>query len=218
MPIKESLFKRVKRLFGRNDPRLYTARRKFKLRHDNVLPADVDAYMEKMLEDMKKVPYMDEKTGEYNLRFNLQDMVEDGYSQECNTVENAAAKKPDADVIVNQILAELSRISPYSQSLNIGFKMKSEWKGYIKVWLYPKIYYGKPSESQTDFSEIYAVEKDPSFLNWESIYYRDSDDHGAFDIYLNTLDKWDRYCSHYSGIWSVSWIDFITKSKKISIM
>lgn len=45
----------------------------------NIAPAEVDAYMEKMISKMKKVPYMDEVTGEYNLRFNLQTMVEDYY-------------------------------------------------------------------------------------------------------------------------------------------
>jgi uncharacterized membrane protein YgcG len=42
-------------------------------------PAEVDNYMQKMMEKMKKIPYMDEQTGEYNLRFNLQNMVEDYY-------------------------------------------------------------------------------------------------------------------------------------------
>jgi uncharacterized membrane protein YgcG len=43
----------------------------------NIPPAEVDTYMEKMISKMKKVPYMDEQSGEYNLRFNLQNMVED---------------------------------------------------------------------------------------------------------------------------------------------
>ncbi len=45
----------------------------------NIAPNEVDAYMEKMMGKMKKVPYMDEQTGEYNLRFNMQNMVEDYY-------------------------------------------------------------------------------------------------------------------------------------------
>lgn len=45
----------------------------------NIPPAEVDNYMEKLISKMKKVPYMDETTGEYNLRFNLQNMVEDYY-------------------------------------------------------------------------------------------------------------------------------------------
>lgn len=45
----------------------------------NIPPAEVDTYMQKMMDKMKKIPYMDEQTGEYNLRFNLQNMVEDYY-------------------------------------------------------------------------------------------------------------------------------------------
>ena len=45
----------------------------------NIPSNEVDAYMQKMMDKMKKVPYMDEQTGEYNLRFNLQNMVEDYY-------------------------------------------------------------------------------------------------------------------------------------------
>lgn len=43
----------------------------------NIPPAEIDNFMQKMMDKMKKVPYMDEHTGEYNLRFNLQNMVED---------------------------------------------------------------------------------------------------------------------------------------------
>lgn len=43
----------------------------------NIPPNEVDAFMQKQKDMMKKVPYMDELTGEYNLRFNLMNMVED---------------------------------------------------------------------------------------------------------------------------------------------
>jgi len=45
----------------------------------NIPPNEVDNYMQKMMDKMKKIPYMDEQSGEYNLRFNLQNMVEDYY-------------------------------------------------------------------------------------------------------------------------------------------
>ena len=35
--------------------------------------------MQQIMNKMKKVPYMDDDTGDYNLRFNLQNMVEDFY-------------------------------------------------------------------------------------------------------------------------------------------
>ena len=54
-------------------------RRIFKIDVGNIPPQDVDAFMEKMIAKMKKVPYIDPQTGDYNLRFNLQNMVEDYY-------------------------------------------------------------------------------------------------------------------------------------------
>jgi len=54
-------------------------KRIFKLDVGNIPPQDVDTYMEKAISKMKKVPYIDPQTGDYNLRFNLQNMVEDFY-------------------------------------------------------------------------------------------------------------------------------------------
>ena len=54
-------------------------KRVFKIDVGNIPPAEVDNFMERTINKMKKIPYMDEKTGDYNLRFNLQNMVEDFY-------------------------------------------------------------------------------------------------------------------------------------------
>jgi hypothetical protein len=54
-------------------------RRKFKIDIGNIPPNEVDGYMQKIINQMKKTPFMDEKTGEYNLKFNLQNMLEDFY-------------------------------------------------------------------------------------------------------------------------------------------
>lgn len=54
-------------------------KRIFKLDVGNIPPQDVDTFMEKAISKMKKVPYIDPNTGDYNLRFNLQNMVEDFY-------------------------------------------------------------------------------------------------------------------------------------------
>ena len=42
-------------------------------------PNEVEAFMQKTISNMKRTPYMDEKTGEYNLRYNMQNMLEDFY-------------------------------------------------------------------------------------------------------------------------------------------
>ena len=54
-------------------------KRIFKIDVGNIPPNEIDSYMEKAISKMKKVPYIDERTGDYNLRFNLQNMVEDFY-------------------------------------------------------------------------------------------------------------------------------------------
>lgn len=54
-------------------------RRVFKIDVGNIPPQDVDSYMEKLLAKIKKVPFVDPQTGDYNLKFNLQNMVEDFY-------------------------------------------------------------------------------------------------------------------------------------------
>ena len=54
-------------------------KRIFKIDIGNIPPAEVDSYMANIIDQMKKVPYVDEATGEYNLKFNMQNMMEDYY-------------------------------------------------------------------------------------------------------------------------------------------
>jgi hypothetical protein len=52
-------------------------KRIFKIDVGNIPPQEVDTYMQKIINQMKKTPYVDQQTGEYNLKFNLQNMLED---------------------------------------------------------------------------------------------------------------------------------------------
>jgi hypothetical protein len=54
-------------------------RRIFKIDIGNIAPAEVDGYMQQIMNKMKKTPYVDNKTGDYNLKFNLMNMLEDYY-------------------------------------------------------------------------------------------------------------------------------------------
>lgn len=54
-------------------------KRMFYIDVGNIPPSEIDGYVQKMINNTKKVPYIDEKTGDYNLRFNLNNMVEDFY-------------------------------------------------------------------------------------------------------------------------------------------
>lgn len=54
-------------------------RRIFKVDIGNIAPNEVDGYMQSFISAMKKIPYIDQATGDYNLKFNLQNMLEDYY-------------------------------------------------------------------------------------------------------------------------------------------
>jgi len=43
----------------------------------SIPPNEVDAFMEKTISRMKRTPYVDQSTGEYNLKYNMQNMMED---------------------------------------------------------------------------------------------------------------------------------------------
>ena len=52
-------------------------KRIFKIDVGNIPPAEVDNYMQRIINQMRKTPYVDQQTGEYNLKFNMQNMLED---------------------------------------------------------------------------------------------------------------------------------------------
>lgn len=54
-------------------------RRVFKVDIGNIAPEEVDGYMQDFINTMKKTPYIDPATGEYNLEFNLMNSLEDFY-------------------------------------------------------------------------------------------------------------------------------------------
>ena len=54
-------------------------KRVFTINVGNIPPHEVDAYMQKVMQKMKKTPYIDQQTGEYNLRYNLMNLMEDFY-------------------------------------------------------------------------------------------------------------------------------------------
>ena len=55
------------------------SKRMFKIDVGSIAPNEVDGYIEEIVSTIKKVPYIDEQTGDYNLKFNLQNMMEDFY-------------------------------------------------------------------------------------------------------------------------------------------
>jgi len=53
------------------------SKRIFKLDIGNIPPNEVDNYMQQVINKMKKTPYQDSATGDYNLRYNVQNITED---------------------------------------------------------------------------------------------------------------------------------------------
>ena len=54
-------------------------RRIFKIDVGNIPTNEVDNYMQQIMNKMKKQPYIDQQTGDYDLKFNLMNMLEDFY-------------------------------------------------------------------------------------------------------------------------------------------
>ena len=52
-------------------------KRVFKIDIGNIPPQEVDNYMQKIITKMKKTPFVDKQTGDYNLKYNIQNLTED---------------------------------------------------------------------------------------------------------------------------------------------
>ena len=54
-------------------------KRVFYVNVGSIPPNEIEAFMQQTISSMKRTPMMDEKTGEYNLKYNMQNMLEDFY-------------------------------------------------------------------------------------------------------------------------------------------
>jgi len=54
-------------------------KRVFYINVGGIAPTEVEAFMQKTVNTMKRTPYMDPATGDYNLKYNMQNMLEDFY-------------------------------------------------------------------------------------------------------------------------------------------
>lgn len=54
-------------------------RRIFYMNVGSIPPNEIDAFMEKTVSKMKRTPYTDPQSGEYNLKYNMQNLLEDFY-------------------------------------------------------------------------------------------------------------------------------------------
>jgi hypothetical protein len=87
-------------------------KRVFKVDIGNIPPGEVDQYISQMMNRMKKIPFVDEKTGQYNLRFNMQNILEDFYlpvrgAQSATTIETLPGLQYQAIEDVQYLLGKL---------------------------------------------------------------------------------------------------------------
>ena len=91
-------------------------KRVFKIDIGNIPPAEVDTYMNSLISKMKKTPFIDQATGDYNLKYNMQNMLEDFYlpvrgGDTGTSIENLAGLEnnsiDDIEYLKNKMLAAL---------------------------------------------------------------------------------------------------------------
>jgi hypothetical protein len=91
-------------------------KRVFKIDIGNIPPTEVDNYMQRIMNKMKKVPFVDRNTGDYNLKYNMQNLTEDFYlpvrgGDSGTSIDNLAgleyASIDDIDYLKNKLFAAL---------------------------------------------------------------------------------------------------------------
>lgn len=117
------------------------------------------------------------------------------------------------EFLVNTVLLGISKKSGFSQGLDITFESKNKWKAKVHIWLHPYFYAHGTKENMhswhnNDFSELFLIEKDPTFLSWKEITFHYSDRLMNYVINLQSNEKYEPHRSHYSGHLFVGWRDF----------
>ena len=91
-------------------------KRVFKIDIGNINPQEVDSYMQKIINKMKKTPFVDKNSGDYNLKYNIQNLTEDFFlpvrgGDSGTSIENLAgldyAAVEDIDYLKAKLFAAL---------------------------------------------------------------------------------------------------------------
>lgn len=108
-------------------------KRIFKIDIGNIPPNEVDSFMEQIINKMKKIPHVDPNTGNYNLKFNLNNMLEDYYlpvrgGQSSTSIDTLPGMTftgmDDIDYIKHKMMAALKIPKPFL-GYNEGVEGKS---------------------------------------------------------------------------------------------
>jgi len=97
-------------------------KRIFKIDIGNIPPNEVDTFMEQIINKMKKIPHVDQNTGNYNLKFNLNNMLEDYFlpvrggqsSTQIDTLPGMTwTGTEDIEYVKNKMMAALKIPKPF---------------------------------------------------------------------------------------------------------
>ena len=97
-------------------------KRIFKIDIGNIPPNEVDSFMETIINKMKKIPHVDSQTGNYNLKFNLNNMLEDYYlpvrgGQSSTSIDTLPGMTftgiDDIEYVKNKMMAALKIPKPF---------------------------------------------------------------------------------------------------------
>lgn len=101
----------------------------------NIPNEDIDGYIEELANSMKKTPYIDENTGEYNLRYNLESSFEDFFlptrgGESATKIDvlpglSSEGKIDDVNYLLDKLLAALKVPKAYLQFEENGQNAKA---------------------------------------------------------------------------------------------
>lgn len=100
----------IHRIMRAPDKRLY------KIDVGSLNPNEIEPFIKRYVANTKKVPYIDERTGDYNLRYNMENMIEDIYipvrgSDTGTSIENLSGMEwtgtDDVEYLRNKLMAAL---------------------------------------------------------------------------------------------------------------
>jgi hypothetical protein len=91
-------------------------KRIFKIDIGNIPPGEVDNFIQRLMDKTKKIPFIDPGTGDYNLRYNMQNLLEDFYipvrgADSGTSIENLGGLEynaiDDIQYLLNRLMASL---------------------------------------------------------------------------------------------------------------
>jgi hypothetical protein len=110
-------------------------KRIFKIDVGNIPPNEVDNYMQRIINQMKKTPYVDEQTGEYNLKFNMMNMLEDYFlpvrgGQSGTSIESLAGMEYQTIEDINYLKEKMTAAMKVPTAF-IGYNGETAGKGML---------------------------------------------------------------------------------------